>query len=60
MSVTISPEKYQEMYLDWVNNFLTVPVFAEHYGITEEYANYIIDLGRKHNELAALRAKQTQ
>jgi len=57
MNKTYSPAKYQDMYLDWVNNFLTVERFAEYYGITTSYAEYVIDLGRKHNELAALRIK---
>lgn len=34
------------MYLDWFNNFLTVPRFAEYYGITESLANKIIVNGR--------------
>jgi len=39
-----------EIYLDWVNNFLSLDKFAEHYGLDEIDANYIIDLGRKLNE----------
>ncbi len=39
-----------KMYLDWVNNFLSLDKFAEHYDIDELDANYIIDLGRKLNE----------
>ena len=31
------------MYLDYVNNFLTVGAFAEHYGISEELATAIIN-----------------
>lgn len=43
-------ERLKAMYLDWVNNFLTVPVFAEHYGISEKLAELIIDEGRElHN-----------
>ena len=37
----------KEMYLDYVNNFLTVEKFAEHYGITEEKANEIIEEGSR-------------
>lgn len=37
---------FTEMYLDYVNNFLTVEKFAEHYGITLESAQFIIDTGR--------------
>ena len=34
------------MYLDYVNNFLTVDKFAEHYGISLRLANDIVDVGR--------------
>ena len=37
----------QKMYLDWVNNFLTVSAFAEHYEITKEEAIEIIEWGRR-------------
>jgi|TARA_Y100000590_G_scaffold84148_1_gene93966 hypothetical protein len=36
----------EKMYLDYVNNFLTVTRFAEYYGITVKDANEIINLGR--------------
>lgn len=35
------------MYLDWFNNFLTLPRFAEYYGISESFAKNIIDRGRE-------------
>lgn len=38
--------KAETLYLDYVNNFLTVEVFAEYYNITEEQANLIILLGK--------------
>jgi hypothetical protein len=41
--------KIIEMYLDYVNNFLTVAGFAEHYGIDEFEANVIINAGRELN-----------
>ena len=40
----------QDMYLDWVNNFLTVERFAEYYRITPPQAIAIIELGRKAHE----------
>lgn len=40
----------EEMYLDWVNNFLTIDVFAEHYGLTLNDASIIIYEGRKEHE----------
>lgn len=34
------------MYLDYVNNFLTVEAFARHYGIETNVANQIIIAGQ--------------
>lgn len=31
-----------QMYLDWFNNFLTIPRFAEYYGISEDFAEKVI------------------
>ena len=42
--------KFQEMYLDWVNNFLTVEVFAQYYNLTNEQALYVIESGKKYHE----------
>ena len=39
-------KKYKRMYLDWVNNFLTIGTFAKHYGISEKKAVKIILIGR--------------
>jgi hypothetical protein len=41
--------KIIEMYLDYVNNFLTVKGFGDHYGLDEYEANVIINAGRKLN-----------
>ena len=38
--------KYQEMYLDYVNNFLTLDAFASHYCITPSVASNIVTMGR--------------
>lgn len=35
-----------EMYIDYVNNFISVEKFAEYYGITHGLASTFIDLGR--------------
>jgi hypothetical protein len=35
-----------EQYLDFKNNYLTVALFAEHRGMTEEQGKTLIDLGR--------------
>lgn len=45
MDKIIPKSEWPQVYLDWVNNFLTVPVFAEHYGITIEHAHEIIGAG---------------
>ena len=34
------------LYLQWFNNFLSVKKFAEFYGITENKAVTLIDMGR--------------
>lgn len=38
--------KIEAMYIDWTNNFLTIPKFADHYQIDEIRAERIIDIGR--------------
>ena len=38
-------------YLDYVNNFLTIERFAEHYEITEDQAKIIIKLGKEFGEV---------
>jgi hypothetical protein len=40
----------REMYLDWVNNFLTLDRFAEYYEIDNETANHVILEGRRVHE----------
>jgi len=39
-----------ELYLDWINNFLTLEPFAEYYGITLEEAATVINTGRDDHE----------
>jgi len=39
-------KKIQEMYLDWVNNFLSLERFSEYYNIPPQKAEKIINLGR--------------
>jgi len=40
----------QSEFLDWVNNYLTVDVFAEHRGISTNEARALIELGRSVHE----------
>lgn len=44
---TITKEQIITMYLDYVNNFLTVDAFADHYGLLNWQANKVINLGRE-------------
>ena len=40
----------QEFYLDWVNNYLTIEKMSEHYGLTADATQTLIDLGRLYHE----------
>jgi hypothetical protein len=37
-----------KLYIDWVNNFLTIDYFAECYGITKTEAKFLIKMGKKY------------
>jgi hypothetical protein len=53
VNISISFTKVvREIYLDWVNNFLTVQRFAEYYGISEDFAIELIGEGRRLHENA--------
>ncbi len=41
---------YEELYLEYANNYLTVSVFAEDYGIDKDTAISLIDAGRIINQ----------
>src|SRR5690606_20517351 len=41
-----SDEEIDDMYLDYVNNFVTISKFAAYYGITEKLARSIIKQAR--------------
>lgn len=47
---THSGKTEEEIYLDWINNFITVESFADHYGFSEEYAEQIIERNKKGSE----------
>lgn len=49
-----------DLYLDWVNNFLTVEVFAEYYGLDEEDAKQLLVLAKKCHEQRVDFIKDTQ
>ena len=35
------------LYLDWVNNYLTLETFAEHHGISKSHAYTLINRGKE-------------
>jgi len=43
---TTKRETIKKLYLDYVNNFLTVQAFADYYHFSDEKADRIIDIGR--------------
>lgn len=46
-------EKLQELYLDYLNNYLSIAVFSEHNRLTEQEGATLVALGRIiHNRLA--------
>jgi len=50
-AVEQAADYFQELYLDWLNNFVTVAGFARYYNITEPAAERKIQIGRKiHNQ----------
>jgi hypothetical protein len=54
--MTNYPNKFfKDMYLDYVNNYATIEVFAEHNGWSVDEAKAIVDLGReKHTQHTVL------
>ena len=42
----VTREQLSNDYLDWVNNYLTIEVFAEHRGLTKSEAKMLIDLAQ--------------
>ncbi|UNY40497.1 hypothetical protein KLEP7_gp84 [Pseudaeromonas phage vB_PpeM_ KLEP7] len=41
----MSLDQFTKIYLDYVNNFISIKAFADHYGITREEAEKIIRIG---------------
>lgn len=39
-------EQAKEIYLDWINNYLTIATYADHHGLSEREATRLIDLVR--------------
>ena len=49
-NTTAKPNNYEEYYLDWLNNFLTVGRFAAYYGWSDDNASQVICEGRALHE----------
>ena len=39
-----------DLYLDWVNNFLTIERFAEYYGLDDDDAKALLEIAKKSHE----------
>ena len=52
--LTKTDEEIINLYLDYVNNFITVEAFANYYSLTTLDAYYVIELGRNLNNDLAL------
>lgn len=51
--INIKNKTYKDLFLDYMNNFLTVACFAEYYKMTISQANTAINIGRmQHNKQA--------
>lgn len=48
----------QEVYLDWVNNFLTIEKFAEYYGLDRFEAALLVKLGEAIHERIVRETKE--
>jgi hypothetical protein len=53
-------KQLQNMFLEYINNFLTVARFAEYYGFTESEAKQLIDLGHEVHERLVAEYKQNK
>lgn len=51
-------KKLQNLYLSWVNEFISLERFAEYYGMTEERANRVVNVGRDVHERHVRRLKK--
>ena len=46
---TLQKMTFEAVYLDYVNNFLTISAMAEHYGENPEFLEGLIKYGRIYN-----------
>lgn len=50
MRVFNMAEQLADLYLEWVNNYLTVEKFAEHYQLAEKDAVNILSVGKLYHQ----------
>lgn len=43
-------EQLQKIYLDWVNNFITIEAFSNHYGVTKSDGLKLIEICKRVHE----------
>ncbi len=58
MKVFNLAEQLADLYLEWVNNYLTVRKFAELYQVTEKDAHQMLRNGRRYHEERVERSKK--
>lgn len=49
-----------KFYLDWVNNFLTMPAMADHYGLPYNVVRDCISAGKELHERNVERIRKTE
>ena len=47
LTITNKRDLVERLYLEWVNNFISIKRFAEYYNMTVEQAEKVIEVGRK-------------
>jgi hypothetical protein len=50
MKIIYLRDTLADLYLDWVNNFLTIGRFSEYYGLDEDDAKDLLKLAKKCHE----------
>ena len=47
LTITNKRDLVERLYLEWVNNFISIERFAEYYNMTVEQARKVIKIGEK-------------
>ena len=47
LTITNKRDLVERLYLEWVNNFISIERFAEYFNLTLEQAEKVIKVGRK-------------